>query len=76
MPIRLPNLHIVKATINGEERELAEGTTVGALLEVLGVLRNGIAVAKNDRVVRRAEYESSEIADGDAIEIIKAVAGG
>jgi sulfur carrier protein len=70
------NSDFVKATINGEERELPDGMTVAALLEQLGVVRNGIAVAKNDRVVRRAQYESSEIADGDAIEIIKAVAGG
>jgi thiamine biosynthesis protein ThiS len=66
----------VKASINGEERELPDGVTVAGLLEQLGLVRNGIAVAKNHRVVRRAEYESSEIADGDAIEIIKAVAGG
>jgi sulfur carrier protein len=66
----------VRASINGEERELSDGTTVAELLEQLGVIRNGIAIAKNDRVVRRAEYESSTIADGDAIEIIKAVAGG
>jgi sulfur carrier protein len=72
----LPNLRIVKATVNGETRELPDGTTVAELLESLGVIRNGVAVAKNDRVVRRAEYESSTIAEGDAIEIIKAVAGG
>jgi sulfur carrier protein len=66
----------VRASINGEERELPDGTTVAELLEQLGVMRNGVAVAKNDRVVRRAEYASSTIADGDAIEIIKAVAGG
>jgi thiamine biosynthesis protein ThiS len=66
----------VKASVNGEERELPDGVTVAGLLEQLGLVCNGIAVAKNDRVVRRAEYESSEIADGDAIEIIKAVAGG
>ncbi len=71
-----PNLHLVKATINGEERDLPDGTTVAELLEQLGVIRNGVAVARNDRVVRRAEYESSPIAEGDAIEIIKAVAGG
>jgi sulfur carrier protein len=76
MCAHLANSHFVKATINGEERELPDGMTVAALLEQLGVVRNGIAVAKNDRVVRRAQYESSEIADGDAIEIIKAVAGG
>jgi sulfur carrier protein len=66
----------VKASINGEEHELPDGTTVAELLAQLGVIRNGVAVAKNERVVRRAEYESSTIADGDAIEIIKAVAGG
>jgi len=76
MPGHLPNSRTVRATINGEERELPEGVTVAVLLEQLGVVRNGIAVAKNDRVVRRADYDSSEITDGDAIEIIKAVAGG
>ncbi len=66
----------MKATINGEPCDLPSGTTVANLLERLGVMRSGIAVAKNARVVRRGEYESIEIADGDAVEIIKAVAGG
>jgi sulfur carrier protein len=66
----------VKATINGEARELPDALTVGALLEVLGAPRSGIAVARNDRVVRRADYDTHAIEDGDRIEIIKAVAGG
>jgi sulfur carrier protein len=66
----------VKATINGRAREVPDGTTIGALLETLGTARNGIAVARNDCVVRRAEYDALSIADGDRIEIIKAVAGG
>lgn len=66
----------MKATINGEARELPDGTTVASLLETLGTARSGIAVARNERVVRRAEYETQTIADGDTIEIIKAVAGG
>ncbi|HTZ55930.1 MAG TPA: sulfur carrier protein ThiS [Candidatus Acidoferrum sp.] len=66
----------MKATINGEERELRDGTTVATLLTELGAPGSGIAVACNDRVVRRAEFETRVIADGDAIEIIKAVAGG
>lgn len=66
----------MKATINGELREMPEGTTLAALLDALGVTRNGIAVAKNDSVVRRADYETSTIAEGDSVEIIKAVAGG
>jgi len=66
----------VKATVNGETRELPDGMTVSALLELLGAPRSGIAVARNERVVRRSEYETHELQDGDAIEIIKAVAGG
>jgi sulfur carrier protein len=76
MRVHSPNSLFVKATINGEERELPDGTTVGALLAVLGAPASGIAVACNDRVVRRAEYASRVIADGDSLEIIKAVAGG
>lgn len=66
----------MKATINGELHEFPDGMTVAALLESVGAPRSGIAVARNDRVVRRAEYETQQIADGDTIEIIKAVAGG
>jgi sulfur carrier protein len=66
----------VKATINGETRELPEGTTVAALLEMLGAPLSGIAVARNERIVRRADFTTHEVCDGDAIEIIKAVAGG
>jgi sulfur carrier protein len=66
----------VKATINGEERELPGGMTVAALLELLGAPRSGIAVARNQAVVPRADYDSLVIGDGDAVEIIKAVAGG
>jgi sulfur carrier protein len=66
----------VKARINGETRDLPAGMTVSALLDLLGAPRSGIAVARNDRVVRRSEYETFELSEGDAIEIIKAVAGG
>ena len=64
------------ATVNGEKRELPDGTTVARLLDLLGAPHAGIAVARNDRVVRRADYEAHALADGDTIEIIKAVAGG
>ena len=66
----------MKATINGEARELPDGMTVSALLALLGAPRSGIAVARNDEVVRRSEYDTSPVREGDAIEIIKAVAGG
>jgi sulfur carrier protein len=66
----------VKATINGQPRELPDELTVGALLELLGSPRIGIAVACNERIVGREEYDARRLRDGDRLEIIEAVAGG
>jgi sulfur carrier protein len=66
----------VKATINGLERELPDELTVGALLALLGSPRTGVAVARNDRIVRRDEFDRHAVCDGDRLEIITAVAGG
>lgn len=68
------SVHIV---LNGEPRELA-ADSVRDLLETLGVdpSRPGVAVALNDRVVRRALWESTRIVDGDRVEVITAMQGG
>lgn len=66
----------MRASINGEERELREGMTIGELLELLGARRTGIAVACNEAVIRRSHYDDHRLQPGDRIEIIKAVAGG
>lgn len=66
----------MKACINGREQDLPDGLTVGQLLAHLETPERGIAVAKNDRVVRRSTFAQERVQDGDRIEIIKAVAGG
>jgi sulfur carrier protein len=66
----------MKIVVNGEGRELRDGTTVAELLDALGTARTGVAVACNDKVVRRSAYEQHRINQGDRVEIIKAVAGG
>jgi sulfur carrier protein len=66
----------VKATVNGTPRDLPGEMTVGALLELLGSARAGTAVARNEQVVRRCDYDSDRVREGDRIEIITAVAGG
>ena len=67
----------MRTQINGEEREFADGLTLAEIMDRLGVRREaGIAVAVNDAVVPRANHEKFRPRDGDAIEIIRAVAGG
>jgi sulfur carrier protein len=66
-------------TVNGEPRDVAPGTTVATLLDELEDLpagRRGIAVAVDAEVVPRAEWSSTEVGDGAAIEILVAIQGG
>ena len=64
------------ARINGEPREFQEPMSIAALLEALGTPLSGIAVARNGEVIPRSRLSVEFIADGDTIEIIRAVAGG
>ncbi|MBC5810792.1 MAG: sulfur carrier protein ThiS [Candidatus Eremiobacteraeota bacterium] len=64
------------ATVNGEPRELREGSTVADLLRDLALEGSGIAVAVNERVVRNAVLKEHTLRDGDVVEVIRAVAGG
>ena len=66
----------MRLIVNGEEREIAAGATVAALLEALAIRRDGTAVALNDDVVPRGEHAERTLSDGDRLEIIVAVAGG
>jgi sulfur carrier protein len=66
----------MKASINGEEFDLPDGSTVRDVLARVQAPERGIAVAKNDRVVRRSAFEHERVCEGDRIEIIRAVAGG
>ena len=66
----------MRLTVNGTERDVANGATIDALLAELALRRDGIAVALNDDVVPRAEHAARTLNDGDRLEIIVAVAGG
>ena len=63
--------------VNGEEQEVATGTTVDALLDRLGLPDPaGVAVAVNLDVVPRTEREIRVLAEGDRVDIVTAVGGG
>ncbi len=66
----------MKATINGEQREFKGEPTFLEVLDELGVVQGGIALARNNQVLRRGALGEERIKEGDRIEIIRAVAGG
>ena len=63
-------------SVNGEERELPEGVSVGDVLGHLGGSARGVAVVVAGSVVPRSEWASRRLAAGEPVEIITAVQGG
>ena len=63
-------------TVNDEPRTLPAGATVADLVAGLGLGPRRIAIEVNREVVPRSTYASTNLQDGDAVEVIHFVGGG
>ena len=64
-------------SFNGTDMELPSPIPLAQLLSDLGLLEQpGVAVAQNQQLIRRADWESTIIHDGDELEVLHATAGG
>jgi len=67
----------VRVRVNGDERELAPGTTVDGVVRSLGTEpARGVAVAVDGAVVPRSAWERTLVAEGQELEVLRAVQGG
>lgn len=66
----------MKLSVNGEPMEVDDALTVRALIEKLGLDRGPVAVERNGDVVPRKQHETTELGDGDVVEIVHFVGGG
>jgi sulfur carrier protein len=62
--------------VNGQERDLAEETTIADLLEELGLDPRLLAVERNLALVPRTQHAVTKLAAGDRIEVVTLVGGG
>ena len=62
--------------LNGETKDVAEGTTLLSLVEQLSLAPERLAVELNQEVIRRAEWPEVKLSDGDRVEIVHFVGGG
>ncbi|MCX5196808.1 sulfur carrier protein ThiS [Streptomyces sp. NBC_00249] len=63
-------------SVNGEPREIADGTTLDAVVATLTRAPKGVAAALNETVVPRGQWPHTPVDEGDRIEILTAVQGG
>ena len=66
----------MKLKINGEEREIADGLTLAALLEDLKIRPARVVIEHNREIVAREAYGVTRLAEGDTLEIVHFVGGG
>ena len=62
--------------VNGQRREVADGTTIAGLLSELDVKVPHVAVEVNLEVVPRAQHGATALQDGDRLEVVTLVGGG
>jgi sulfur carrier protein len=66
----------MELTVNGEPREVADGSTVAALIAQLGLVNRYVAVEVNREVIARARHPECRLKAGDKVEIVTLVGGG
>ncbi len=67
---------MITIKVNNIQKELPSPITLTALVEQLAVSTNGIAIAINNEVVKKEQWETQQVVNNDAILIIKSTQGG
>lgn len=62
--------------LNDVRHEVAEGVSLAAFLERLGIQSKGVAVAIDYQVIPKDEWEAFVLTDGQELMLIHAVSGG
>jgi len=66
----------MRLVINGEEKEFDQISTLSSLVDQLGLKSDRLAIELNRDIVPRANWERTELHDGDRLEIVHFVGGG
>jgi sulfur carrier protein len=64
---------MVSISVNGKPFELNECQTVSDLIAAQGVDGRGMAVAVNGRVVRRVDWEQTQLSEGDQVRLVRPI---
>ena len=62
--------------VNGEPKSCAEPTSLTQFIQQLGMKEDRVAVELNREIVPRAQWDATQLHDGDHLEIVHFVGGG
>jgi thiamine biosynthesis protein ThiS len=66
----------IAIVVNGETREVHPGDTIADLVRALDLDPEHLAIELDRRIVRRAAWSSTVLAEGATLEIVRFVGGG
>ena len=66
----------LQVKLNGEPRELPDGSTIAQAVAELIAAPAGVAAAVNGDVIPRGLWPATPLRDGDQVEVVTAVQGG
>lgn len=66
----------MQVKVNGEVREMDEGSTLHALIHTLGLESKVMAAAVNMEIVKQDGWDNAILKEGDVIELLDFVGGG
>jgi len=66
----------MQVVINGENRNFEAPLTLAGLVQALGMKTDRVAVELNREIVPRDQWDRTQLADGDRLEIVHFVGGG
>lgn len=66
----------MEVRLNGENREIADGTTLAQLVVELNAPNRAMAIAVNRKVITKAKWGECMLQPGDVVELVRAIGGG
>jgi thiamine biosynthesis protein ThiS len=75
-PAEVPANGTIQIVVNGETREVPQGSNLEQLLGFLEVNPDRVAIERNLEIVRKPDWAGTQIAAGDRLEVVWFVGGG
>ena len=66
----------MKITCNGETKELTKNTTLLSFIRDMDLNPDTVVAECDGRIIKRDEYDTLVLADGNVLELIRFVGGG
>jgi sulfur carrier protein len=72
----MPSPDTIQVTVNDQPLEIAEGSSIAALLNTLDIRTNAIAVEINHKLIPGDQHTSTIVQANDRLEVVTLVGGG